>query len=250
MNYKQLTLTKRYQITALIKSGLNQKEIAKELRVHPSTICRELKRHHDTTRGYNAEIAQVKSSKKHKQKKKRSAITKVIEKYIRTKLKEDWSPEQIAGRLHKDKNISIHHETIYQFIYKNKSNGGLLYKKLRHKNKKYHKRSNDYQARGTIIGRVMIDKRPKVVEQKSRIGDWEIDTVVGKDHKGFLVTVVDRKSKFSIIKQVPTKHAEVVAQALIDMLTPMKGITKTMICQPYITQRGSVINSVSTPNVS
>jgi len=228
MKYQQLTLTKRYQITALIKLGLNQKEIALEIGVSPSTICRELKRNHDKVRGYSAELAQVKSTKKHKEKKKRSAMTKVIEKYIRSKLKEDWSPEQISGRLQRDKNISIHHETIYQFIYRNKSNGGLLYKYLRHKNKKYHKRSNDYQARGTIIGRVMIDKRPKVVEEKSRIGDWEIDTVVGKDHKGFLVTVVDRKSKFSIIKQVPSKHAEIVTQALIEMLTPMKGITKTI----------------------
>jgi len=228
MKYQQLTLTKRYQITALIKLGLNQKEIAKELKVHPSTICRELKRNNDKIRGYSAEIAQIKSSKKHTQKHKRCAMTKVIEKYIRSKLKNDWSPEQISGRLQRDKNISIHHETIYRFIYQNKSNGGLLYKYLRHKNKKYHKRSNDYQARGTIIGRVMIDKRPKVVEEKSRIGDWEIDTVVGKDHKGFLVTVVDRKSKFTIIKYVASKHAEVVTEALIEMLTPMKGITKTI----------------------
>ena len=228
MKYQQLTLTKRYQLLALKKVGMNQKSIAKELNVHPSTICRELKRHHDKTRGYNAELAQVQSTHKHKQKNKRSSITKTIEKYIRTKLKEDWSPEQIAGRLHKDKNISIHHETIYQFIYNNKLNGGLLYKKLRHKNKKYHKRSNDYQARGTIIGRVMIDKRPNVVEKKSRIGDWEIDTVVGKNHKGFLVTVVDRKSKFIIIKGVPSKHAEVVTQALIEMITPLKKITHTI----------------------
>jgi IS30 family transposase len=228
MKYQQLTLTKRYQMTALIKVGLNQKEIAKELSVHPSTISRELKRHHDKTRGYNAELAQVKSSQKHKQKKKRSSITKIIEKYIRSKLKEDWSPEQISGRLFKDKNLSIHHETIYQFIYRNNFNGGLLYKKLRHKNKKYHKRSNDYQARSTIIGRVMIDKRPKIVEAKSRIGDWEIDTVVGKDHKGFLVTVVDRKSKLVIIKYVTSKHADVVTKALIEMITPVKNITHTI----------------------
>jgi IS30 family transposase len=72
----------------------------------------------------------------------------------------------------------------------------------------------------------VIDKRPKIVEKKSRIGDWEIDTVVGKDHKGFLLTVVNRKSKFSIIKGVPTKHAQVVTQA--QMLTPMKKITHTI----------------------
>lgn len=148
------------QLLALKKVGFNQKEIAEELNVHPSTIYRELKHNHDKSRGYSAELTQVKSTQKHKQKKKRSSITKVIEKYIRSKIKDDWSPEQIAGRLQRDKSISISHETIYQFIYKNKSNGGKLYTYLRHKNKKYHKRSNDYNARGTIAGRVIIDKRP------------------------------------------------------------------------------------------
>jgi len=162
------------------------------------------------------------------QKSKRFSLTKPIEKYIRAKLKQDWSPEQISGRMKLDIGVSIVHETIYRYIYSNKKNGGKLYTYLRHKNKKYHKRSNDYMARGTIIDRVMIDKRPKIVEKKSRIGDWEIDTVVGKDHKGFLVTVVDRKSKFSIIKSVPTKHAEVVTAALIEMLTPMQKITHTI----------------------
>lgn len=127
-----------------------------------------------------------------------------------------------------DTGISVVHETIYRYIYTNKKNGGKLYKYLRHKNKKYHHRSNDYQARGTIIDRVMIDKRPKVVEKKNRIGDLEIDTVIGKNHKGALVTVVDRKSKFVLIKNVPSKEASVVTEALIEMIQPIKAITKTI----------------------
>ena len=228
MRYKQLTLEKRYHISALQKAGLNQKEIATALNVHPSTISRELRRNNDFVRGYNAELAQIISRKTEMQKNKRFSLTKPIERYIRAKLKQDWSPEQISGRMKLDIGISIVHETIYRYIYSNKKNGGKLYQYLRHKNKKYHNRSNEYMARGTIIDRVMIDKRPKIVEKKSRIGDWEIDTVVGKDHKGFLVTVVDRKSKFSIIKSVPTKHAEVVTAALIEMLTPMQKITHTI----------------------
>jgi len=159
---------------------LNQKSIANELGVNPSTISRELKR-------------------------KRFSLIKPIEKYIRAKLKQDWSPEQISGRMKLDTGISVVHETIYRYIYTNKRNGGKLYKYLRHKNKNYHYRNNDYQAKGTIIDRVMIDKRPKIVEKKNRIGDLEIDTVVGKDHKGFLVTVVDRKSKFVLIKMFQLK---------------------------------------------
>jgi IS30 family transposase len=228
MRYKQLNLEKRYQISALIKAGLNQKEIAFEISVHPSTISRELKRNRDKIRGYNAELAQIISTQVERKKKKRFSLTKPIEKYIRVKLKQDWSPEQISGRMKLDTGVSVVHETIYRYIYANKKNGGKLYTYLRHKNKKYHHRSNDYKARGTIIDRVMIDKRPKIVEKKNRIGDLEIDTVVGKDHKGFLVTIVDRKSKFVLIKNVPTKEAQIVTEALIEMIQPIKAITKTI----------------------
>jgi IS30 family transposase len=223
MRYKQLTLEKRYQITALIKAGFNQKEVAFEIRVHPSTISRELRRNNDKVRGYNAELAQIKSTKVEMQKKKRYSLTKSIEKYIRAKLKQDWSPEQISGRMKLDTGVSVVHETIYRYIYANKKNGGKLYTY-----KKYHCRSNDYRSRGTIIDRVMIDKRPKIVEKKNRIGDLEIDTVVGKNHKGFLVTVVDRKSKFTLIKNVPSKEAQVVTDALIEMIQPIKAITHTI----------------------
>jgi IS30 family transposase len=228
MNYTQLTLQKRYHISALLKSGLKQKEIANELGVHPSTISRELKRNKDKIRGYSADFAQIISTNVQMQKKKRFSLTKTLEKYIRAKLKLDWSPEQIAGRMKLDTGVSVVHETIYRYIYANKSNGGKLYTYLRHKNKKYHKRSNEYKARGTLIDRVMIDSRPKIVEKKSRIGDLEIDTVIGKNHVGALVTVVDRKSKFTLIKNVPSKEARVVTKALIEMIQPIKAITHTI----------------------
>ena len=228
MRYKQLTLEKRYQISALIKAGLNQKNIALEVGVDPSTISRELRRNRDSVRGYHPELAQIHSTKVQMQKKKRFSLTKTIEKYIRAKLKLDWSPEQIAGRMKLDIGISVVHETIYRYIYANKANGGRLYKSLRHKNKKYHHRSNEYKSRGTLIDRVMIDKRPEIVNKKSRIGDLEIDTVIGKNHVGALVTVVDRKSKFTLIKNVPSKEAKVVTQALIEMIQPIKAITHTI----------------------
>jgi len=224
MRYKQLTLAKRYHISALHQQGLKQYEIAKEIGVHPSTISKEFRR--NSPKKYKAETAQAETSLRHKKKLKNSVITKQIEKYIRTKLKEDWSPEQISGRMKLDVGYTIAHETIYYYIYANKANGGKLYKYLRHKNKKYHKRSNDYKSIGVIIDRTMIDKRPKIVDKKQRIGDLEIDTVIGKNHVGALVTVVDRKSKFTLIKNVESKQADVVTKALIEMITPIKGITK------------------------
>ena len=229
MKYKQLTLTKRYHISTLIKEGLNQKDIAKEIGVHPSTICREFKRFkHSNKKDYHPEILQVEAKLKHIQKPKRTAMTKVIEKYIRKKLKEDWSPEQLIGRMKLDIHQTISHETIYKFIYTNKANGGILYKQLRHKNKKYHKRANEYQRRGIIKDRISIDKRAKIVDKKSRIGDWEIDTVIGKNHKGAIVTIVDRKSKFVLIKRIASKHADVVTQATVELLQPLKAFTFTI----------------------
>jgi IS30 family transposase len=177
---------------------------------------------------YHAESAQIKVRLRQKKKPTRCVWTKTMERYLRSKLKDDWSPEQIAGRMKIDKGWSVSHEAIYQYIYLNKANGGKLYKHLRHKNKKYHHRAKVYQSRGILIDRVMIDKRPRIVEKKSRIGDLEIDTVIGKDHHGVLVTIVDRKSKFALIQKTPSKHAEVVKEALIEMLIPLKPILKTI----------------------
>jgi len=229
MKYKQLTLLKRYHISTLIKEGYNQKDIAIKIGVHPSTICREFKKYRDKeSQEYKAEESHIQTKLNHINKPKRNSINKAIEKYIRRKLKEDWSPEQLVGRLKTDTHLTISHETIYKFIYNNKANGGKLFKYLRHKNRKYHKRSNEYQRRGIIIDRISIDKRPKVVDKKSRIGDWEIDTVIGKNHKGALVTIVDRKSKFTLMKKVQSKHAEVVTKATIELLQPLKELTLTI----------------------
>jgi IS30 family transposase len=173
-------------------------------------------------------MAQINYHKRLIAKNKRNSITTTVEKYIRSKLKLDWSPEQIAGRMKIDKNISIHHETIYRFIYANKASHGRLYLYLRHKNKKYHKRSQEYRRRGTIKNRICISKRPTIADNKKRIGDWEIDTVIGANHKGALVTIVDRKSKFTLMKKVNSKHAEVVTQATIDLLHPVKALTHTI----------------------
>lgn len=229
MKYKQLTLKERYHICTLLQKGTSQKSIAQSIGVHPSTISREIKRNFDDyTQMYDYITAHTNTQIRHKNKPKHSVFTEVIKRYVRNKLKEEWSPEQIAGRIRMDIGLYISHESIYQFIYTNKSTGGRLYRHLRHKNKKYHKRSHAYQKRGILIDRVMIDQRPKVVEKKKRIGDLEIDTVIGKDHIGALVTVVDRKSKFSMIKKVETRKAKAVTKALIEMLMPIKPILKTI----------------------
>jgi len=229
MKYKQLTLSKRYHISTLIKEGYKQKEIAKEIGVHPSTICREFKKYRsDKNSEYKAEESHIQTKIKHIKKPKRKAMNNQIEKYVKQKLKEDWSPEQLVGRMKKDTKLTISHETIYKFIYKNKENGGLLYKHLRHRNKKYHDRSNKYKKRSIIPNRISIDQRSKIVDKKTRIGDWEIDTVIGKDHKGAILTIVCKASKFLLIKNLGSKHADITRDATIDLLQPLKEITHTV----------------------
>jgi len=229
MRIKQLTQKERYHIWASLKRGVKQKEIAKSIGVHPSTICREIQRNKDSvTQEYHYAFAQTKSQRRQVDKTKYTVLTSKVKTYIKQHLKKEWSPEQISGRMKLDIGLCVCHETIYRYIYYNKSRGGRLYKYLRHKNKKYHNRSNTYQRRGIIIDRVSIDKRPKIVEKKNRIGDFEIDTVIGRHHIGALVTVVDRKSKYAIIKNIPTRKADEVTKALIEMLLPLKNITKTI----------------------
>jgi IS30 family transposase len=183
-NYKQLSQAQRYQIGILNKAGKNQKEIAQLLGVSGSTVCRELKRNRGK-KGYFPKQAQIKTDKRRAQAVKALKMTaeRVIE--IEQKIRLDWSPEQVSGKLE----ITISHERIYQHIWADKRNGGTLYQHLRHSNKKRKKQYGSKDKRGQIRNRISIDERPEIVAQKTRIGDWEIDTVIGKNHQGALVTL-------------------------------------------------------------
>ena len=226
--YKQLTHKERYQIYALIKEGLNYTQIANNIGVHKSTISREIKRNSDNKNSYHPDSASIETFVRHKNKPKFIKINKTCEKWIRKLLKLDWTPEQIAGRLKEQRLFDITHESIYQYIYKNKANGGRLYLHLARKMKRYQKRDTKYNSRGLIVNRVPISKRPKIVNQKIRIGDWEVDTIIGKYHQGAIVTIVDRKSKFTLMRKLPTKEAIGVSNAIIELLYPVKQFTHTI----------------------
>jgi len=226
MEYKQLDFRKRCQIYGLWKSGYNQSEIAKEIGVHKSTINRELKRNITFVRTalgswqYKPNYAQVYTDERHKQKRKHIKFTKEVENFVREKITQEWSPEQISGYAKRHNLFSISHECIYQFILRDKQNGGVLYKHLRHQNKKYRKRYGSPKRQGPIKNRRFIDDRPAIVEKKKRIGDWEIDTIIGKNQQEAIVTIVERVSKKMIMGKVKNKTAEQVASTTISRLTP------------------------------
>lgn len=218
--YKQLTQEQRYFIYQLNKIGFNQSEIASEIGVNKSTVSRELKRN-TGGRGYRPQQAQNKAIKRRLSAAKAIKMTQPTTDLIEDKLVEQWSPEQVSGWLYTEHKISLSHERIYQHIWQNKHQGGDLYQHLRRQGKKYQKRgSNGKQSRGQIKDRISIDDRPQVVDDKKRVGDWEIDTVIGKGHSGALVTIVERKTMYTLIARVYGKCADWVTQATIKLLEP------------------------------
>jgi len=227
MKYHQITQEERYQIYALKKEGLSQRAIADNLQRDKSTISRELKRNKGL-RGYRAKQAQEMAENRERNKPKYKRLDEEKIAYIKEKIKLYWSPEQISGRMVLDGLEKISHETIYQYLIQDKKEGGELYKYLRHKNKPYRKRYGVSDKRGEIANKRSIEDRPSIVDEKNRIGDWEIDLIIGKNHKQALVTVVDRMSKFTLIQKVSSKKSEEVKATLISMMQSVQDNTLTI----------------------
>lgn len=142
-------------------------------------------------------------------------------------LRENWSPEQISNWLRNEENINVSPEWIYQYILQDKQSGGDLYKYLRCQ-KKRKKRYGSIDRRGQLKGRVSIDERPEVVNQRSRIGDWEADTVIGKQGGAVLVTLVERKTRFTVSGKAPNRTAQEVTAVIVNLLTPLADQVKTL----------------------
>ena len=223
--YTQLTRDERYQIYALRKAGHSQKEIAEVLGRSPSTISRELRRNKGL-KGYRPEQAH-RLAQNRKKERDRTRIPESTWARVEQLLREDWSPEQISGWLTREEGVSVSHERIYQHVYEDKRRGGDLHRHLRCQ-KPRRKRYGHYDRRGQIRERVSIDERPEVVKARSRIGDWEADTVIGKPGGAVLVTLVERRSRLSLIALAPNKTAEAVKAAILKGLQPLSAQVHTL----------------------
>jgi IS30 family transposase len=224
--YKQLTSEQRYQISALKRMGHSQTEIAKELEVHKSTIGRELRRN-TGERGYRPKQADEKAHERHAQALSPKRISAGTWDVVEEKLRQDWSPEQVSGWLEKCHEIRISHEWIYQHILADQRAKGDLYTHLRQHGKQ-RKRYGKHDRRGKLPNRVSIEERPLLVEQRERLGDWEIDTLVGKGHRGALVSLVERKSRYTLLQPVTQRLADLVADATISLLQPFTDLVYTI----------------------
>lgn len=216
--YRHLTRDQRCQIETLKASGFLLKEIAKRLGVHSSTISRELKRNRFNGQYDFHNAHGMARTRRWKASSKPKRMTQKVVKKIERHLQEQWSPEQISGRL-KLEGISISHERIYQYIWEDKPHGGTLHRHLRRYRKKYSKRGWNKATRMRIPNRKDIDERPSIVETKSRVGDWEGDTIIGAGHHSAILSYVERKSKLTILAKLDRYTSKNVADATIKRLS-------------------------------
>lgn len=227
MSYVHLSLAERHYIEIERKAGTSMSRMAKALGRSQSSISREISRN-SGQRGYRHHQANGLAGQRHKDKPKAVKLTTEIKLLIKGYLKQDWSPEQIAGRLEKEGVIKLHHETIYQYILADKQAGGTLYKHLRHQHKPYRKRYGSAHNRTGIPNRVDIEHRPQEANERQRVGDWEADTIIGKNHKGAIMTLDERKSKLRLATPLHSKKAPQVKEATIALLRPIAQFVKTI----------------------
>jgi IS30 family transposase len=223
---KHLTFEQRYVIERLLKMGESKDFITETLGAHRSTVYREIKRNSTKQGKYSAKLAhEFACDRKDRftaNRKFNENCRILVEKY----LKEYWSPEQIVGYCEVNGIPIVSAERIYQHIRSNKENGGDLYKFTRHRLKH---RKRPVGKHYPIANRVSIEERPKIVDDKGRFGDWEMDTIIGANQQGSILTLTERKTNFIFIKQLPNgKNAKDLANILINQLIPYKDFVHTI----------------------
>jgi IS30 family transposase len=237
MSYYHLSSEERYVISYLVLDELSLREIGRRIGRHHSTISREIKRNRptyadDAVYWYDA-AQQYADQRKIKVRHWRRKSNKQLVRYVLSKLIDDWSPEQIAGRLIDDypgnKLMRISPEAIYQWIYTDAVNGGNLYAHLRRCHKKRRKQRRYGSLRGLIPGRVSICQRPQAVDQRTRFGDWEGDTLEGAKGSGAIATHVERKSRYLVAAKLADKSANTMTSACASAFEPVpKQMRKTL----------------------
>jgi len=198
MKYQQITSHERYIISALKKQGLSVSQIAECMGRHRSSIYRELKRNrcHHIDGFYRPSKAHRRTVARRRRSRRNRHFTDADFKLVRRLLRKKWSPEQISGYLRQQHQRSFSHETLYQYIWRDKVVGGDLWTHLRCAQKRRRKRYRAYDSRGRLTDKRNIAERPANVEARQDKGHWEIDTVMGKGSKDCIVTLVERKTGF------------------------------------------------------
>jgi IS30 family transposase len=229
MKYRQITYEERYTLGLLRRQGHTAADIARLLGRHRSTIGRELRRNstrHDG--GYRPQLADwyANGRRSKSRRNRRFGLTQWAQ--VQALLRQDWSPEQIAGWLRRHGLLQISHETIYRYIWADKRHGGSLYKHLRGARKQRRKRYSSYDSRGRLAGKRPINQRPPGAENRTRVGHWETDTVLGTG-RPCVLTMVERKTGFLLIGQLHARTTAEVNRRTIQLIRsqprPVRTIT-------------------------
>lgn len=221
-----LTPQQRYTIAAMLQQGCTQKIIAQTIGKHKSVVSREIARNSNSHGKYSFacanQIAQIRKERMTAPRKLKQPLYQTIIGYIR----QDWSPQQIEGYLKTRNQEHVSHETIYRIVRRDKAQGGDLYRHMRHK-LKHRKRPVGKSI--PIKNRVSIDQRPSVVDARTRFGDWEMDTIIGKNGRGAILTLVERQTAFCLIEKLPYgKNAKKLSKSLVAKLLPYKNCVHTI----------------------
>jgi IS30 family transposase len=226
MKKVHLIREQRYTISAMRKQGCTQKQIAEAIGKDKSVVSRELKRNANSKGKYSFEYAHDMANLRKKRMRKPRKLHPRIKKEIIELIHGEWSPQQIEGRLKLENKPFVSHETIYKIIRKDKEEGGTLYKHTRHR-LKYRKRPVGKKI--SIKNRVSIDQRPEIVDTKQRFGDWEIDTIVGENNKGAILTLVERKTAFMMMEKLKNgKNAKELSKVVTKLLIAYIGNVHTI----------------------
>jgi transposase, IS30 family len=222
LNYRQLTLQDRYQIEAGIALGMSIEDIASQLGRHRSTIFRELRRNGRLLReGYCASSAQLQYHWRRDRGGPRLKIRGQLKRWVDDRIRRKWSPEQITGRLKLEKKGSLGTETVYRYLLRDRSSGGELWKNLRHSCSRRKPRF-PHPRWPRSIPRHAAENRPKVIDERRRKGDFERDLIVGKGRSGYLMTLVDRKTKLVRLVQPRCLEASEIHQVTLRAVRGLK----------------------------
>ena len=201
MTYHQITFAERYTLGLLRQRGASPAIIARLLGRHRSTISREVRRnraHSDAT--YRPQLADWYARGRRSRSRRNRRFTAAAWARVEALLREDWSPEQVAGRLRRWGELAISHETIYRYIWADKRRGGTLHQHLRGARKRFRKRYGSYDSRGRLAGKRPITARPAAAEQRTEVGHWEGDTLLGAGQAGpCVLSLVERKTGYLVL---------------------------------------------------
>lgn len=210
--YIQFNKQSRIELAILLTARKNQTQCGKILGISRTNVNLEIQRNKDEDgvyRGCSAHKRYLERRKASKEKYRKIENDKILRRYIVSKIRLYWSPEQIAGRARKQKGFIISHETIYQYIYTERKD---LISRLRHGKCKYRrKRGSVARIKQNKASKIRkIEERPSVVDERSRVGDWENDTVIGKEKTQRILTFTERKTGFGIAKKLDVVRADIL----------------------------------------